>query len=137
MSMSLGSVLKGPRFHRMESVKLMQYRSNLQYSVYLLYVFFWLASLCHLCRSPLPLPLPLLLLLMLVLQQWVVHISLLHLWLIEKRLKYKRHGLFREERCIQKTLLKSIKTISFKRHNLFSFQKRKQSNPAKLFIKEI
>ena len=46
-------------------------------------------------------------------------------------------GCFREERCIQKTLLKSIKTISFKRHNLFSFQKRKQSNPAKLFVKEI
>ena len=38
--MSLGSVLKGPRFHRMESVKSMQYRSNLQYSVYLLYIFF-------------------------------------------------------------------------------------------------
>ena len=52
MSMSLGSVLKGPRFHRMELVKLMQYRSNLQYSVYLPYVSFWLASLCHLCRSP-------------------------------------------------------------------------------------
>ena len=54
MSMLLGSVLKGPCFHRMESVKLMQYRSNLQYSVYLPYVFFWLASLCHLCRPPLP-----------------------------------------------------------------------------------
>ena len=135
--MSLGSVLKGPRFNRMESVKLMQYRSNLQYSVYLPYVFFWLASLCHLCRSPLSLlcrsPLPLLLPLPLML----VHISSLPLWLIEKRLKYKRHGLFREKRCIRKTLLKSIKTISFKRHNLFSFQKRKQSNPAKLFIKEI
>ena len=40
--MSLGSVLKGPRFHRMESAKLMQYRSNLdlQYSVYLPYVSF-------------------------------------------------------------------------------------------------
>ena len=47
------------------------------------------------------------------------------------------NNLFREERCIQKTLLKSIKTISFKRHNLFSFQKRKQSNLAKLFVKEI
>ena len=141
MSMSLGSVLKGPRFHRMESVKLMQYRSNLQYSVYLPYVFFWLASLCHLCRSPLPLPyrspLPLPLLLPLPLPLMLVHISSLPLWLIEKRLKYKRHGLFREKRCIRKTLLKSIKTISFKRHNLFSFQKRKQSNPAKLFIKEI
>ena len=69
------------------------------------------------------------------------HISLLSLQLIEKWLKYKRHGLFREKRCrsrsIQKTLLKSVKTISFKWHNLFSFQKRKQSNPAKLFIKEI
>ena len=52
--MSLGSVLKGPRFHRMESVKLIQYRSNLQYSVYLLYISFWLASLCHLCQPPLP-----------------------------------------------------------------------------------
>ena len=139
MSMSLGSVLKGPRFHRMESVKLMQYRSNLQYSVYLLYIFFWLASLCHLCRSPLPLPCrsPLPLSLLLPLPLMLVHISSLPLWLIEKRLKYKQHGLFREKRCIRKTLLKSIKTISFKRHNLFSFQKRKQSNPAKLFIKEI
>ena len=65
------------------------------------------------------------------------HISLLHLWLIEKRLKYKRHGLFREKRCIWKTVLKLVKTISFKWHNLFSFQKWKQTNPAKLFIKEI
>ena len=61
MSMSLGSVLKGLLFYRMESVKLMQYKSNLQYSVYLPYVSFWLASLCHLCWSPLPLPLLLLL----------------------------------------------------------------------------
>ena len=52
-------------------------------------------------------------------------------------MKYKQHDLFREKRHIRKTLLKSVKTISFKRHNLFSFQKRKQSNPAKLFIKEI
>ena len=91
MSMSLGSVLKGPRFHRMESVKLMQYRSNLQYSVYLPYVFFWLASLCHLCRSPLPLLCwsPLLLPLLLLLPLMLVHISSLPLWLIEKRLKYK------------------------------------------------
>ena len=42
-----------------------------------------------------------------------------------------------EKRCIQKTLLKLVKTISFKWHNLFSFQKQKQTNPAKLFIKEI
>ena len=53
------------------------------------------------------------------------HISLLPLWLTKKQLKYKQHGLFREKRCIRKTLLKSIKTISFKRHNLFSFQKCK------------
>ena len=65
------------------------------------------------------------------------HISLLPLWLIEKQLKYKRHGLFREKRRIWKTLLKSVKTISFKQHKLFSFQKRKQSNLAKFFIKEI
>ena len=48
--MSLSSVLKGPHFHRMELVKLIQHRSNLQYSVYLPYVSFWLASLCHLCH---------------------------------------------------------------------------------------
>ena len=42
-----------------------------------------------------------------------------------------------ERKDVYKRLLKSIKTISFKRHNLFSFQKRKQSNPAKLFVKEI
>ena len=56
------------------------------------------------------------------------HISLLPLWLIKKQLKYKQHGLFRKKRCIQKTLLKLVKTISFKQHNLFSFQKWKLTN---------